>query len=240
MTPRPGGSWLTVDVRVDCTSDEARAKFFRYWPIIGRFSRLIRRQLLGLIRDDLGAGIADPRAVLPGDELIRDPRFQRTHTVDVEVPPSSLWPWLVQMGCQRAGWYSFDRLDNGGVPSADRIRPELQELRVGDVVPSRPSGDDGFMVLRLEPERLLVLGAPSLIGGTGSAEPFFQGTWSFVLEPIADDATHLTIRLRAAYEPTLPHQLATAVIGLVHELMERKQLSTLKSRAEAAGVSDRC
>jgi hypothetical protein len=66
---------------------------------------------------------------------------------------------LVQMGCDRAGWYSWDRLDNGGRPSADRILPELQGTAVGDTLPNRPGHREGFEVLDLAAPRCLVLGA---------------------------------------------------------------------------------
>jgi hypothetical protein len=53
--------------------------------------------------------------------------------------PAEIWPWLVQMGCDRSGFYSYDRLDNGGRASAESILPEFQDTKVGDVLPSRAS-----------------------------------------------------------------------------------------------------
>jgi hypothetical protein len=51
---------------------------------------------------------------LPGDDLIRDRIGSLTHAVSIARPPRDVWPWLAQMGAGRAGWYSYDRLDNGG------------------------------------------------------------------------------------------------------------------------------
>jgi len=55
--------------------------------------------------------------------------------VTITARPEAIWPWLIQIGVTRAGWYSYDRLDNLGRPSAERILPEFQYLAVGDVIP---------------------------------------------------------------------------------------------------------
>jgi hypothetical protein len=77
---------------------------------------------------------------LPGDELVADAKVRWNHAVTIRARPAEIWPWLVQMGCQRAGWYSYDGLDNGGVRSADRVVPELQQVQVGDVLPDGARG----------------------------------------------------------------------------------------------------
>src|SRR5688572_14624822 len=107
------------------------------------------------------------------------------------------------MGAQRAGWYSWDLLDNGGKPSADHIIPELQHLEIGAVLPARPVGTEGFKVLRIIPERALVL---------GSLTPNWTGTWAFVLEPVGPDKTQLVTRYRAAYPPSARMAVALPVI----------------------------
>ena len=95
---------------------------------------------------------------LPGDELIRDPIASLTHAITIQRPPHGVWPWLVQMGADRAGWYSYDFIDNGRRPSADRIVPALQTVAVGDLFPAVPGATDGFHVLAFETARHLVLG----------------------------------------------------------------------------------
>jgi hypothetical protein len=228
---RGGGAWITFDLRVDATSDAAWTRFSRYWLLIGRFSRLMRRALLRLFRRELGAAPDAGTRTLPGDELLPAAQKQLTHSVFIEAAPAAVWPWLVQMGCRRAGWYSWDRLDNAGERSADRVIPELQHIAVGDVLPATPHGDGGFAVLELEAPRALVLGSPSLLpGGQGWGTPY-DATWSFALEPIGDAATELVVRVRA-YEPGTRRTPWTAVIPLVHDFMERKQLRTLKQRVE--------
>ncbi len=235
VAPREGGgAWVTVDLRVTATDAESRARFFRYWRLIGRFSHAIRAGILGMLAEQLGAAPPDGRRDLPGDELLKHARYQATHAVHIEAPPSRVWPWLVQMGGRRAGWYSWDILDNAGIPSADHIVPELQKLAVGDVIPALPNATEGFAVLRLEAEKLLVLGSPSLLPGAPPAGEPFDSTWAFVLEPIGAEATHLTVRVRADYAPSLRMAVLRPALGLAHEVMERKQLRTLKERVESA------
>jgi hypothetical protein len=76
---------------------------------------------------------------LPGDELVDRPTFNATRAISIAAPPQVVWPWLVQVGTTRAGWYSYDLLDNLGHPSARRILPEYQGLAAGDVVPMSPT-----------------------------------------------------------------------------------------------------
>lgn len=68
---------------------------------------------------------------MPGDELIEMPIFNVTHAITIQARPEEFWPWIVQIGYGRAGFYSYDLLDNLGKPSADRIIPELQNIEVG-------------------------------------------------------------------------------------------------------------
>lgn len=87
----------------------------------------------------------------PGAELV--PGGDRAVTIDV--PPDQVWPWLVQMGGNRAGWYSWDRLDNGGRPSAEEVHPEWQDLALGDYMKywTRRGPIDAWEVAALEPNR---------------------------------------------------------------------------------------
>lgn len=240
VDPREGGgSWITIDVRVDATDDASRRKFRRYWFVIGRFSHWIRRSALRLFVRKLGRAVPDARRPLPGDEILPDARVARTHARTIEAPITRVWPWLVQMGGGRAGWYSLDRFDNAGRASARRILPELQSLEAGDLVPATPSDTSGFAVLRIAPPRLLVLGSPALLAparpraGRGLLGAAYLVSWAFVLEPIGESATRITVRVRGAYEPTIRTFLAARVALLLHGIMEPAQLRGIQSRAEA-------
>lgn len=240
-----GGSWIEVDLRVDTTDDGSWEKFESYWALIGRFSHAIRKTLLRRMVKKLGAAKDDALRVLPGDELIDEARAAHTLAVTIEAPAHKVWPWLVQMGCGRAGWYSIDELDNGGVRSADHIVDELQHVAVGDILPATPKGPDGFAVLRVDRDHALVLGSPNLLAKVdgsfandgakwtlGGGAPY-EATWSFFLEPIGDMATNLVVRVRASFAPSVKMEVAKPVILSVHSIMEHAQLRHLKHRAES-------
>lgn len=171
--------------------------------------------------------LADERdRSLPGDELVRDARLAWTHAITLHARPADVWPWLVQMGCRRAGWYSYDALDNGGVPSADRILPRLQHVQVGDVFPQTPQAEDRFVVRVVEPGRALVLGDDA-----GSM------SWAFVLEALDGPYTRLITRSREAYERLALGVMLQVFWRPVHFGMQRRQLLNLKRLVEATADS---
>jgi hypothetical protein len=106
-----------------------------------------------------GATDEEVAGTFPGKELIPDGKRAATMAITIEAPPAKVGPWLVQMGWGRAGWYSWDRLDNGGRPSAHELHPEWQELSVGDYLSAwSPGGPmDAWEVAALEPDRFLGL-----------------------------------------------------------------------------------
>jgi hypothetical protein len=231
-----GGSWITFDLRVGATDDEAWRTFGRYWLLIGQFSHLIRRGLLGALERQLGAAPAVAARPLPGDEILPAGRFLRTQARVIEAPQSAVFPWLAQMGATRAGWYSIDAIDNGGTPSADVLHPELQAIQVGDIIPALPDRPGGFCVLAVDPPRSLVLGSPSLLPGQEPAkrgdEPPWRDTWAFALEPIGEEATQLITRVRADYASSVKLALVTSFMSAAHAVMGRAQLRHIKRRAE--------
>jgi hypothetical protein len=142
-------------------------------------------------RQDLGRVAARVHTAAPGDELVTGRRFQTTHAVTIDAPPERVWPWLVQMGWGRAGWYTYRWVDlllfpaNG--PSADRIVPELQDLAEGDLIPDGPpEADCAFTVVRCEPARTLLLFSDShLFGSLAEREDVTMAwAWSWQLDPL--------------------------------------------------------
>lgn len=97
---------------------------------------------------------ADAARPLPGDELVEPATIVDTRSLDIDAPPAAVWPWLVQMGWGRGGWYSYDRLDMD-TRSADTILAEHQDLAEGDLVPTHPGG--GFVARVVQPNGALVL-----------------------------------------------------------------------------------
>jgi len=182
----------------------------------------------------------ESRRALPGDGLCLEAPDVKTHAITVGASREAVWPWLVQMGCDRGGWYSWDRLDNGGHTSAERILPELQGTKVGEMLPSRPGHEDGFLVLELQAPGHLALGAyfryhPRLEGleWTESApKAFTRATWTFVLEALGPERTRLLVRTRGLTRPwwlDIPMRLT---MGPAHAIMQRKQLLGIKARVE--------
>jgi hypothetical protein len=217
--PEPtGGSTFCTETRAVATDPGARKKFRVYWSFLSPGIILIRSAMLPALK-----AAAERNWRLEGDDILPDAHTQLTHATTIDAPPKDVWPWLLQMGCQRAGWYSWDLLDNAGARSADRIIPELQHLQIGDVLPARPAGPEGFKVLRVVAERALVLNGLS---------PQWAGTWAFVLEPVGSDKSRLVTRYRAAYPPSVRMSIMLPVFATVHAFMERKQLRTIKQHAE--------
>ena len=169
---------------------------------------------------------------LPGDELIATPLASLTHAINIERPRRDVWPWLLQMGADRAGWYSYDVLDNAGRHSADLVMPDLLDVKVGTLMPALPGEKGGFSVLYIDPLRVLVLG---WVPAPGAAP---MVTWAFVLEEPHKGETRLIVRARGSsnYRPPfgLPRWSAKAVMPVVHFVMQRRQLLGIAERAESA------
>ena len=176
-----------------------------------------------------GATADERRRDLPGDELIAHPLASLTHAITIHAVPQAVWPWLAQMGAgSRAGWYSYDFVDNGRHPSATRVVPELQSIAVGTLFPALPGISEGFRVLSVEPGASLVLAWPLATGAP-------VVTWAFVLEPRPGPATRLIVRARGGQGYRfhgLPGWLSKPLISVVHFLMQRRQLLGIAQRAE--------
>jgi hypothetical protein len=189
----------------------------------------------------LGATCAERWATLPGDEIVPGAGSSSTMAITIDAPPSAVWPWLVQMGCDRGGFYSWDRLDNGGRPSATEIHPEWQTLAVGDRVLCTPDGHWWFKVERFEPERVLVLRSSIDIGrqrpfNGSTPRPRFlsDGVWAFVLEELPEGRTRLVVRTHGLVRPRLLLGAANLVFwDPAHVVMQARQLRNLKRRAES-------
>jgi hypothetical protein len=177
----------------------------------------------------------------PGAGLIPDAERTGTMAVTIDAPPSAVWPWLVQMGCDRAGWYSLDRLDNGGVPSAEQIHPEWQRLEVGERIAATPSASLFFEVAAVEPQRFLALRAPLDMTG-GQFDPagprpaaYVDLIWAFRLEELEGGRTRLVTSQYESAQPRLVHAIVKFLLWEpVHWVMQRGQFENIKRRAEAA------
>jgi hypothetical protein len=232
-------SRVEIEVRVDATDNAAWRKFERYFRLIGPGSHLIRRSLLHGLVKELGTPEQQERErPLPGDALLSGARAEVTEGITLAATPARVWPWLVQMGCHRAGFYSFDWLDNGGERSSRELVPELQKLEVGEIIPATPDSNEGFEVLEVQPEHTLVLGglydsgaAKQLSFHAPRPEHYWHVTWAFVLERLDESSTRLHVRARAAFPDS--GQLHALYMRPVHHFMQRRMLEELALRVEA-------
>jgi hypothetical protein len=212
-----------------------------------------------------GVDPTDAAIEFAGDDLVPEATVVETRGVEIDAPPDAVWPWLVQMGYNRAGWYSYDMVDMKGA-SVDRILPDLQHLAVGDLVPNSP--DTAFVVRALEPGRALVLYAdektveeqvsaararraageaveetPANLRAAEKVMPAMAGfaaSWAFLLVPLADGRrTRLVERFRVVMPaPGGPAAAALAgAFGFGVFAMTRKQMLGIRDRAEAAHLA---
>jgi proline iminopeptidase len=190
------------------------------------------------------------RRSLPGDNTVTDPVATITHAITINVPPERVWPWLAQMGAGRAGWYSYDRVDNGGTKSTWHLIPEYQNISRGDLLPAVPGSADAFVVASVEPHRDLVLTVPA-------PGRLSRVSWEFFLDPIEGGRTRLIVRGRVARHwlegpvdrgrdhehpffiervyrlmAKMPRPIMFMIAGLGHSIMQSRQLRGLKRRAE--------
>ncbi len=173
-----------------------------------------------------GADDSEVAATLPGDDLLDRVHFRATRAIDVAAPPHQVWPWVVQMGCGRAGFYSVDLLDNLGRPSAEEILPQWQGVAVGDLaapMTPRPTERTSYRVAHVEAPHVLVWANPDSV-------------WSWRLTP-TPDGTRVVTRLQQRYRRR-PSDLAVLLaLELGDFAMFRVMLRGLRRRAEVGPTS---
>ncbi len=173
-----------------------------------------------------GATRAEVERVMAGDELNPDPSFLATRAITIAGSPEEIWPWLLQMGHGRAGYYGYDLLENLGSPtgirSADQILPEFQRFEVGDEVPISAVASMAFQAI--EPHRHLIW------VGSEESEP---GAFTWALYPLSEGRTRLVSRIRWSY-----HWSSIKLISLelftefTDHVAVRKILQGVKDRVE--------
>jgi hypothetical protein len=180
-----------------------------------------------------GSSESELAMALPGDPTPRHPMMEIQHAVTIDGPPEAVWPWLVQLGQDRAGFYSYDWLERSfgvRIHNAAEIRPEWQSRAVGDFVRATQPGylgglfgnDLGWRVTAVEPNRAMVL----------------EHWGAFVLLPTEDGRTRFIIRSTTS-NPAIPAWAAAVdllAFQLPHFIMERRMMLTIKERAESTGV----
>lgn len=169
-----------------------------------------------------GATAEEVARPMLGDEIVARPSFNATRAVTVNATPEQIYPWIVQMGLGRAGWYSYDILDNLGRKSAERIVAEWQDVKPGDVVPMSPDGTQGMRVKEFEPNLRMLWW-----DGQGDT------TWLWELSPVDGDRTRLITRVRMKYRWLSLSAPFNLLIEFFDWPMMRKCMLGIKRRAEA-------
>jgi hypothetical protein len=186
------------------------------------------------LMDTWGSTEGERTQPLPGDELAPDAE-QQTHAITIDAPPGAVWPWLVQMGQGRAGFYSHDRVERvvgADIRNADKIHPEWQQLAVGDLVRTYrnvPKFEPlGWIVAIIEPEAVLVVHEPARGGVINSS-------WALVLEGVGE-RTRLISRWRFRRRGVFHAVFKGLIFDPAHFIMETGVLRGVKTRAEQAPV----
>lgn len=186
------------------------------------YAFLVRPRVL-----DWGATRDERQAELPGDDLVPAPATVTTRAITIGARPSEVWPWLVQMGQDRAGFYTHnwvERLLRSGIPDVHEIHPEWQRLEPGDLV--RTNHDIGgkpmgWPVVAVDPDSSIVLRSPNMPAGS----------YAFVLQPVGQEATRLIVRDRSAWKRReVPFK--ALIYEPLHAYMETGVLKGIKQRAE--------
>jgi hypothetical protein len=190
---------------------------------------------------------------LPGDELVPNPRLSATRAIDIEAPASDVWPWLAQLGQGRGGFYSYTRLEKlagAGIENADRVLPEFQDIKEGDIIrlaPEQKAGGGPVMtVARVEPNRLLLMFARvdteswnPVNESDPQPENYAMLSWNMFLQPVGDKATRLIVRSRFDWSPSASNYITWRILTEpAHFIMERAMLLGIKARAEKLATGE--
>ena len=187
-----------------------------------------------------GSSCEERERHLPGDELIEHPWLTTDHATSIAAPAEDIWPWLVQMGWNRGGWYTYRWVDRLLFPSnpasSEVILPEWQGLKVGDHVPDGPPETDCFYVIELlEPNKMLVLRSwthlPNSLRDAGAT---MEWTWAFYLEEIDAATARFHFRVRGNLQSAWLRAVYDAFIVPADFVMGRSLCLGLKNRVESS------
>lgn len=182
-----------------------------------------------------GAEDDEVSAPLPGDDIAPEPTTQVTHAITINAPPSAVWPWLMQLGQEKAGLYSYEWLENlvgCNIHNVNEIRLEWQNTQINDRVRMGPKGYPLFVVKEIVPDRALVLQAAD-----PKTEQLAPASWAFILNAQVNGTTRLVVRSRNQYEPSIGNFILWRMITEpLSFIMERKMLRRIKELTETKPV----
>jgi hypothetical protein len=229
--------------------------------LIGLLSAASGAYLLRRMGRRWGASDDEVYRPMPGDELIPHPMVETTHAITIQASAAEVWPWLVQMGMDRGGWYSDPEWWDGmaekvlwsflaseektgysirAEPSADRIIAKFQNLKVGDIVLDGPPGTAFFTVAAMEEKRVLALYSnshvrylvPDALRNNPRVNIQGEFSWVFILDELDVNTTRLILRTRVNYGPRMFRVLTRPFFWPVDFVLARKMLRGIKWRVE--------
>jgi hypothetical protein len=169
-----------------------------------------------------GATDAEVTRTMPGDDIVNGPSFNATRAVTIQAQAAQIYPWIVQMGVTRAGWYSYDLLDNLARRSAEHILPEYQTIQIGDLVPLSPDGTQGMRVKEFRENQ-------SMVWWDAKGD----SSWAWGIYPEGEVASRLVTRVRVQYRLLSPAIFFNVLIEFFDIVMMHKCMLGIKRRAEA-------
>jgi hypothetical protein len=181
-------------------------------------------QVLGPWQRRWGATDGEVRRAMPGDGLLRPDAPSTTRAITIDASPEEVFPWLLQIGYGRGGWYSYDWIDNDGKPSLERIDPALQRLTVGERIEMLPGM--GPVVHEIVPDCYIV--------SRGETD-----SWCLLVEPMPESRTRLISRWRQDWPRTAGTYVWLALADPGAFVMEQKMLRRIRDLAERDGAVDR-
>ena|SRR4030042_3202296 len=168
-----------------------------------------------------GATNEEVKAKMPGDEIVKTAHFNATRAISINATPENIWKWIIQIGSKRAGWYSIDWIDNGGIESSKVLLPEFLKIETGYFIPFTPDQKNGMWVKEFkEPEYIL------WVDKEGNA------TWLWYLKKTSDTEIRLITRLRTKYKFFSIWLIYYILYDFGDIIMMKKCMKGIKERAE--------
>jgi hypothetical protein len=192
----------------------------------------------------LGATDDEVNRTLPGDEYVAHPKAKASHAISINAPAAAIWPWLVQIGQGRGGFYSYDWLENlfgCDIHNTDHILPGFQQLQVGDGVKLHPQAP-ALSVVHVEPNRSLVIAGGRELQPDMKTDTSFLKlhrmrayTWAFILDPQGERSTRFIARVRGDWDPSLLAFIRNRLfMEPAHSIMQHKMNHGLKNCVESS------
>lgn len=203
----------------------------KFFNVIGILIALTAIALIAIIAllpwmDRWGATDEEIASAFTGDELVSSPALLYNRAVTVNAVPEEIYPWIVQLGAERGGMYSYDWFETNILQceliNADRIHEEWQNLKVGDKVKMCPEegwGPPPYEVAIMESDYAIVMGHQE--------NGIWKDVWQFILVPQGDGTTRLILRGRDLKSGGIWDVIRPGVF-----IMERGMLLGIKERAE--------